>query len=77
MKYLVFERPRLHGYREVAGSERPHLTTSDLKQAVTEADCICGFGLAAFVWDGEQCVYDPEGRQLAIEFDIPGVDTLF
>ncbi len=77
MRYQVFERSRLEGYATTAARTTPYLETGDLARARAEARGIAEFGLAAFVWDGAQCVYDPEGGQLKLDLIMPGVETLF
>ena len=77
MRYQVFERSRLEGYATTAARTTPYLETGDLARARAEARSIAEFGLAAFVWDGAQCVYDPEGGQLELDLIMPGVETMF
>lgn len=77
MRYQVYERSRLEGYADTAARATPYLETDDLARARAEARSIAEFGLAAFVWDGAQCVYDPEGGQLKLDLIMPGIETLF
>lgn len=77
MTYKVYERSRLTGYEATASTARPYLETGDLARARAEARSIAEFGLAAFVWDGAQCIYDPEGDQLTLDLVTPGVESLF
>lgn len=79
MTYRVFERPRLRGYAATAATTAPALTTSDLATAKAEARCIASFGLAAFVWDGMQAVYDPErhGAQTQLIINDTETESLF
>lgn len=75
MTYRVFERPRLRGYAATAATAAPALTTSDLAEAKAEARCIASFGLASFVWDGMQAVYDPEPRGAQAQMIINDTET--
>lgn len=79
MTYQVYERPRLQGYAATAATAAPALTTTDLAEARAEARCIASFGLAAFVWDGMQAVYDPEprGAQTQLVINDAGTKPLF
>ena len=79
MTYQVYERPRLQGYAATAATAAPAITTTDLATARKEARCIASFGLAAFVWDGTQAVYDPEpcGAQVQLVINDTETGSLF
>ena len=77
IRYQVYERPRPGGYEETAATASPYLTTHDLRRAKHEANCIAECGLASFVWDGIQCVYDPEGQQVGMTIPDPTSQSLF
>lgn len=75
MTYQVYERPRPQGYAATAATAAPAITTADLATARKEARCIASYGLAAFVWDGMQAVYDPEPRGAQTQLIINDTDT--
>lgn len=75
--YAVYERAYLNGYAATAANTKPYCRCEDLRTAKAEADCIAGFGLSAFVWNGATCVYDPNSMQEQMDINDTETERLF